>query len=229
VPNLCGGSDEDPDSGVTLVYRPSFAGLAVSNARTDFGAVGDGLTDDTNALRSAFGRINAVTFLPFGVYAVRAGELVLGCNGTIVGEALSTLALFAGAAPAGSGGGELRALLASPADASCSVTLVDLSLSTLGPGNDGAVLLDHQSGAGSYIADVTMRLEFSVGLKARLGRVGGAMGTGAGQLSNTWWCESIEANPNPHPHQRTLTVNRDTPRPLRSRDLQGEWITTSPT
>ena len=186
VPNLCGGSAEDADSGITLVYRPSFAGRAVANARTDFGAVGDGLTDDTDALRSAFARSNAVTFLPFGVYAVRAGELVLGCNGTIVGEALSTISLFAGAAPPVSGG-ELRALLASPADASCSATLVDLSLSTLGPGNDGAVLLDHQSGAGSYIADVTMRLEYSVGLKARLGRVGGAVGTGAGQLSNTWF------------------------------------------
>ena len=187
VPNLCGGSAEDPDSGITLDYRPSFAGRAVANARTDFGAVGDGVADDTDALRTALARSNAVTFLPFGVYAVRAGELVLGCNATVVGEALSTIALFAGAAPQLPSDAALLAMLASPADASCSATLVDLSLSTLGPGNDGAVLLDHQSGAGSYVADVTMRLAFSVGLKARLGHVGGAPGTGAGQLSNAWF------------------------------------------
>jgi Pectate lyase superfamily protein len=159
----------------------------LSNARSDFGAVGDGVTDDTEALRTAFARSNSVTFLPFGTYAVRAGALVLGCNASVVGEALSTIALFAGAAPSGGPGGELLALLATPADATCSATLIDLSLSTLGTGNDGAVLLDHQAGAGSYVCDVTMRIVYSVGLKARLGRVGGAPGTGAGQLSNTWF------------------------------------------
>lgn len=188
VPNLCGGSMEDPDSGIQLIYRPSFAvGAAVSNARTDFGAAGDGLTDDTAALSAAFSRSNSVTFLPFGTYAVRAGELVLGCNASVVGEALSTLALFAGAAPQPGADGALLALLATPADASCSATLVDLSLSSLGTGNDGAVLLDHQAGAGSYLADVTMRIVYRVGLKATIGRVGGAPGTGAGQLSNCWW------------------------------------------
>ena len=188
VPNLCGGSSEDGDSGIALVYRPSFAGRAVSNVVADFGAVGDGLHDDTDALKRAFGQVNATIFVPFGTYAVRAGEVVVGCNTSVVGEALSAIALFADAAPQPRADGSLVPMLATADDASCSATLVDLALTSLGFGNDGAVLLDHRAGAGSALIDLHMRVVYRVGLKAFLGHASGAAGTGAGLLSNCWWC-----------------------------------------
>jgi hypothetical protein len=234
VPNLCGGSAEDPDSGIALVYRPSFADRAVvDNAVTDFGARGDGVTDDTAALQAALSRSNAVVFLPFGTYAVRAGALVMGCNTSLVGEALSTIALFAGAAPQPGAGGELLALLATPADAACSATIIDVSLSTLGTGNDGAVLLDHQAGPNSYFGDLTMRIVYRVGLKAIIGHAGGAAGEGGGQLSNTWWCECSPSTPRRAVANDATAEKISLPSPaqhfLDYLQTQGAWTTTSRT
>lgn len=187
VSNICGGSFEDPDSGITLIYRPSFAGLEVDNVMSSFGAVGDGKHDDTDAIRAAIGRPNSITFFPFGTYAVRAGELVVGCNASMVGEALSTIALFANAAPVQNPDGDFYAMLSTPDDPSCSATLIDLSFSSLGTGNDGGMFLNHLSGgSNSYFGDVTARIVYKVGLKARFGQVGGFLGSGRGQLSNVW-------------------------------------------
>jgi glucan 1,3-beta-glucosidase len=188
VPNICGGSAEDPDSAIPLLYRPSFAGLVVDNIISDFGAVGDGVHDDTDAIRSAISRPNSVTFFPFGTFAVRAGELVVGCNASLIGEALSTIALFPNAAPVQNPSGDYFAMLSSPDDPSCSATLIDLSLSSLGTGNEGAMFLNHVSGGSeSYFADVTARIVYKVGLKARFGHVGAFRGSGQGQLSNVWF------------------------------------------
>ena len=63
---LCGGSAEHPATGLAAApARPTFIGVDFANARVDFGAVGDGVADDTHALRSAFASGRAI-FLPFG-------------------------------------------------------------------------------------------------------------------------------------------------------------------
>jgi hypothetical protein len=177
APNLCGGSAEDPSTGLDTRARPSFVGGApVANAVTEFGAVGDGVADDTSALQAAVGRPNSITFLPFGVYKVSPPGLTLGCNSSVVGEALSALALAGSAAP----GPPLRAaLLTTAAGAGCSAGLVDVALTSLGVGNEGAALLQHQGGAASGFWDAHMRVVYAVGLKAVV--------AGAGLFSNTWW------------------------------------------
>ena len=181
-PSLCGGSREDPGTGIPMAPRPSFVGERVDNAVTDFGAVGDGIHDDTDALAAALRRPNSVTFLPFGTYAVRGGVLVLGCNASLVGEGLSAIALMANQSQVPSS--SFIPLLATQG-VTCRATVVDVCLTTLGTGNDGVVLLDHSAGPASGFYDVTMRIVYRVGLKARLG-VEGEPG-GAGILSNTWW------------------------------------------
>ena len=184
APNLCGGSSEDPATGIDTRARPSFAGggEVVANAVADFGAVGDGIADDTAALQAALGRPNSITFLPFGTYRVGAPGLALGCNATIVGEALSALALAGGAAP-----GPLPlqplpprvALLTTAEGAGCSAGVADVALTSLGVGNEGAALLWHRGGAASGFWDAHMRVVFAVGLKAVV--------AGSGLFSNAWW------------------------------------------
>jgi glucan 1,3-beta-glucosidase len=185
--NICGGSLEDPDSGIALIYRPSFVDFQVDNVITDFNAIGDGIHDDTDAISAAISRPNSVTFFPFGTFAVRAGELVIGCNASIIGEALSTIALFPNSAPMINPNGDYYAMLSTPDDPTCSATLIDLSLSTLGIGNEGAMFLNHVSGgSNSYIGDVTARIIYKIGLKARFGKVETFAHSGSAQLSNVW-------------------------------------------
>jgi hypothetical protein len=72
----------------------------------------------------------------------------------------------------------------------CRARIADVALTSLGRGNDGALLLDHRGSADSAFWDLHMRLNYRVGLKARLGPPapgGGAPGEGGGALSNCWW------------------------------------------
>ena len=90
---LCGGSAEHPATGLGLAHpRPTFIGVDFTNARSDHGCHGDGLHDDTNALRSAFSNGSNV-FLPFGTYKIT--DTLTLCNVTLVGEGLSAIALAA--------------------------------------------------------------------------------------------------------------------------------------
>ena len=170
--NLCGGSAETPASGIPNTRsRPDLPHSPFVNAVTDFGAVGDGVTDDTSALRSAFAA-SLFVFLPAGVYAV-SDSLSLQCNGTLVGEGLSTLALL----PFSPGYGDpsqLKAVLITPSaeERGCSVWVSDVALSTLGGGNEGALLLNHQSGPGSSFWDVTVSRGICICLFAGVERMG---------------------------------------------------------
>ena len=188
--NLCGGSREAPNTGIPMLSRPTFVNVPLVNAVTDFGAKGDGVRDDTAALQAALATGRAV-FLPWGTYTV-SNTLNMSCNSAIVGEGLATIALIA-AAPGfnttdKSGG--FKPMISTPAKASCTAQFVDVALSTLGVGNDAALLLDHQAGPGSGLWDVTIRQYFRVGLKARFGpplpvSFAKHPGVGAAFLSNT--------------------------------------------
>jgi hypothetical protein len=115
----------------------------------------------------------------------------MSCNSAFVGEGLATIALIA-AAPGFNTTHSRRGfkpMISTPRNASCTAQLVDVALSTLGVGNDGALLLEHQAGPGSGLWDVTIRQYFRVGLKARFGPPlsvpsAGLPGVGAAFLSN---------------------------------------------
>ena len=187
---LCGGSAERPATGLAgAPRRPSFVGgAAFANARTDYGAVGDGVADDTAALRAALAG-GAPLFLPFGTY--RVSDTLTLCNATLVGEGLAAIALAAGAPGYAGPYPALKALLS--VAPGCHAWVADVALTTLGAGNDGALLLEHAGSAASGFWDVHMRLNYRVGLKARLGGGGGpgggpgGGGGGGGVLSNCWW------------------------------------------
>ena len=188
--NFCGGSLERPHTGIPHSPRPTFVTARVVNAVTDFGAKGDGVTDDTAALQAALATGSAV-FLPWGTYPV-SDTLHMSCDSALVGEGLSTIALIAAAPGFNSTDSRrgFRPMISTPANASCTAQLVDLALSTLGVGNDAALLLEHQAGPGSGLWDVTIRQYYRVGLKARFGPPpsvpsGSLPGVGAAFLSNT--------------------------------------------
>lgn len=177
---LCGGSAEHPATGLAGARpRPSFVGVAFANARADYGAVGDGEVDDTPALRAALASGRPL-FLPWGTY--RVTDTLTLCNTTLVGEGLAAIALGAGAPGYGGPYPLLKAVLA--VAPGCHAWVADVALTTLGARNDGALLLEHAGNAVSGFWDVHMRLNFRVGLKARLG---GGFGGGGGVLSNCWW------------------------------------------
>ena len=197
APTLCGGSAEEAATGLAAAApRPTFQGLPFVSA-TAYGAVGDGLADDTLALQRALAASPAV-FLPSGTYRV-SDTLRLQCNGTLLGEGLAELALAPDSPGFGSSTAPLKAVLAtapSTPAASCYAQLADVLLTTLGGGNGGAVLLSHTGSAASGLWDVGVRLYgYSVGLKAQLGPLqpGDAaysVDSGGGVLSNAWWWEA---------------------------------------
>lgn len=112
-----------------------------------------GVHDDTAALQRALSRPGAYTFLPFGVYAVLA-TLQLGCNSTLVGEGLAMIALVANAPGFNDTTGPLHPLFSTSREAGCYAAVADVTLTTLGTGNDAALLLDHQAGPGSGFWDL---------------------------------------------------------------------------
>lgn len=126
------------------------------------------------------------------------------------------LALVAAAPGFNDTAGPLRPLLSTPPGAGCSATVADVTLTSLGTGNDAALLLDHQAGPASGFWDVVsgacvccckafvlmtslsrpsalqhIRLYYRVGLKARFGppagEAHGSLGSGGGLVSNSWF------------------------------------------
>jgi glucan 1,3-beta-glucosidase len=190
---LCGGSAEDPSSGLAAARgRPDFAELPFVSA-SHYGAVGDGVADDTAALQRGLAS-GAPLFLPSGVYRV-SDTLTLPCNFTLVGEGLAAIALSA-AAPGFNDADALKAVVAtapSTPSAPCFAHVADVTLTTLGAGNEGALLLNHTGSSESGFWDVSMRLYgFPVALKAQLGPAVPqdprfSHDSGGGVLSNAWW------------------------------------------
>lgn len=149
---------------IVLPPRPTLADLApgaVVNV-LDFGAKGDGVTDDTAALKAAIAAQPAggAVFLPQGRYLV-TDTLTLRADSTLMGEALSeihpspTAPLWASAAsPA-----PLLLLPASQPGDTAAPRLLELLLATGGTGDvPGCVMLDWQSGAGTGLWDVHERI-----------------------------------------------------------------------
>lgn len=161
--------------------RPTFDGDAAPPVSAlTFGAVGDGVHDDTAALRAALAAPGTpAVFLPFGTYLV-SDTLTLPPGGALVGEMGSVL-LARGGAPAFANPAAPQALLLVPA-ASAGVRLVDLLLSATGD-VPGCVLLDWRapSTAPSGVWDVSWRLYYTA---SDLFRVSGA---GSGVYFEEGW------------------------------------------
>jgi hypothetical protein len=138
--------------------RPTFDADALPPVNVQaYGAKGDGVTDDTAALRAALAVTGApAVFLPFGYYLI-SDTLTLPPGGALVGELGSVLVAKGGAA-AFSDAANPKPLLLVPA-ASTGVRLVDLLLSTSGD-VPGCVMLSWQapSTAPSGLWDVSWRL-----------------------------------------------------------------------
>ena len=185
---LCGGSFEDPTTGLAFALaRPSFNDLAPFVSVYTYGAKGDGLADDTAAIRAAFAS-GLPVFLPAGIYKV-SDTIQMPCNATLVGEALSMIAL-ARAAPGFLGPyPSLKAVLATSSSPFCFARVADIALGSLGTGNDGALLLDHRASALSAFWDFTMKIYYKVGLKARIGPAlpDHESDSGGGTMSNVWF------------------------------------------
>ena len=135
--------------------RPTFDGESVLNV-LDFGAKGDGVTDDTAALQKALSQSGAApVFLPFGTYLI-SSTVTLQPGGALVGE-LGSILQAKGGAPAFSDPTNPQPMLSVPPGPGA--RLVDLLLSTV---NDvpGCILLDWQgsSDAPSGLWDVSARL-----------------------------------------------------------------------
>lgn len=89
------GFGSQPNNSLSVVYQPPYAGgvettvedkLAQYVSVKDFGAVGDGVTDDTAALKAAIAASqNRILFLNAGTYAI-SEPLYLGTYGSVVGE-----------------------------------------------------------------------------------------------------------------------------------------------
>jgi len=148
-----------PDAPLPRRARPTFdTDPTPPVSATTFGAVGDGRTDCTQALRAALASAPAATvFLPYGNYLV-SDTLTLPPGGALVGE-LGSVLLANGSAPAFSDASAPRALLLVPA-ASTGVRLVDLLLSSAGADAPGLIFLDWQAppDAPSGLWDVCWRL-----------------------------------------------------------------------
>lgn len=77
-------------SGSTLAYKKGSAGASITpwiNVKTDYGAAGNGSTDDTTAINNAIAAANASgasLYFPSGTYKVNSGLTTLTGNGVIV-------------------------------------------------------------------------------------------------------------------------------------------------
>ena len=121
---------------------------ATARSVTDFGARGDGKTDDTAAIQRAIDRSRDV-FLPQGRYVV-SDSLRLKANSRVFGEMFSWIELAADS----KGFQDRRArkpLLEIPADPSATVTLCHLMCGMLAP---GGIYTDWRAGEKSMMIDV---------------------------------------------------------------------------
>ena len=157
--------------------RPSLDDASIVNA-LDRGAVGDGETDDTEALQKAIDSHRTV-FLPFGRYLV-SGTLRLRADTRLIGEGLAEIRLADGA-PGFGDGRRLKPVVLTPDDADGTTTLADLRV-TAGEGNPGAVMVDWRVGARSGMWDVHIQPHARQGVACALR----LLGSGGGTFENLW-------------------------------------------
>lgn len=165
---------------ITTLRRPTFGPTIVSIR--DHGGVGDGITDDTQALQSAIATAatisgSAAVFLPFGWYRL-TDTVRLTPTSTLVGEGLSHIFLAANSTGFNNPLTP-KAVLATPDDADANITLADLMLFSA-EGNTGAILLDWRCGVRSAIFDVNFRIFHPVGELFHIA------GNGGGLVDNMW-------------------------------------------
>ena len=178
---LCGGSAEDPRTGVPYSPIPDFSDDAGVLNALDAGARGDGVTDDTTALNAALAASRTV-FIPFGIYMI-SDTLKLRNDSRVVGEGLTVIRL----APNSISTASSRPVIAVPEGAH--VAIADISLWNADCGNEGAVMIAWAAAADSTMHDVNMLLSGTVDAKAVV------LGGGAGVFSNMWWPATMSFQP----------------------------------
>jgi glucan 1,3-beta-glucosidase len=155
----------------------------------DYGAKGDGVTDDTAAIQAAINAGNVV-FLPFGFYVV-SSTLTLHNNSVLLGENLSTFIAKANA-PAFSNAAQPTPLILTPQGASTVVFLIDL-IFTAGSDLPGLVMIDWQAGSNSGVWDVHYRLYYTIAQNWVIHNSGAG-----GYFENVWlWTADHAIDPQP--------------------------------
>jgi Pectate lyase superfamily protein len=142
----------------------------------DYGAVGDGISDDTQAIQAALadGRSNAsleyngipkALYFPAGTYLVRDTLSWNGCCVTLQGAGPSASVIrLAPSSPGYGAGANAKAVISTPSgNSSFRQNIRDLSLS-VGAGNPGAVAIDYVSNNNGAIHDVSIVSEDGQGV-----------------------------------------------------------------
>ena len=160
-----------------LRKRPLVDDASIGNVY-DFGAVGDGKADDTQALQRAINQCRTV-FLPFGRYKV-SDTLRLRRDTRLFGEGLSEIYL-ADHAPGFGDPDHPKPIIQTPDEPGGTVVLADLRI-TAGEGNAGAIGVDWRVGEQSGVWDVHIKPEPKSGVKYHLL----LRGSGGGYFSNLW-------------------------------------------
>lgn len=167
-----------PDTPLESRPRPIFGKSGKAVSVYDFGAKGDGKTDDTNSIQAAIDASPEV-FLPHGIYMISA-TIHLKSTTTLCGEAYSTLIPMPGASAWAEGSNSNPvAMIATPSDASASVQLMDLFFATAGDAPN-CIMLDWQSGSASGVWDVFHQIMHPVWAQLRVS------GHGGGYFENMW-------------------------------------------
>lgn len=183
---------------LVLPPRPTLADLLPSQVVNvqSFGAKGDGIVDDTAALKAAIAAQppNGAVFLPAGAYLL-SDTLTLRPDSTLIGESLSelhpspTAPLWSSAAsPA-----PMLLLPPTPPSATSAPRIMDILLATTGSGGvPGCILLDWQSGPSTQLFDVHQRIYDTTHTLTHV------HGAGAGGVwSNGWqWVADHDVNTN---------------------------------
>ena len=160
-----------PVTGARLTPGPIALPTGAMESITDYGAVGDGVTDDTAAIQAALssGRSNATAnyygvpkglYFPPGVYLIRNTLVWNGCCVTLQGAgATSSVIRLAPSAPGFGTPAAPKAIIQTPAgNTSFRQNIWDLGL-TVGAGNPGAVAIDYVSNNVGSIRDVNIASE----------------------------------------------------------------------
>jgi glucan 1,3-beta-glucosidase len=145
----------------------------------DFGGVGDGVHDDTPAIRSALAAAGTrgVVFLPYGTYLLN-DTVHIPHDSVLLGEGLSILAAAA-SSPAFSDASNPTPMLATQ-PAPYSFHLADLTLTVSGGDAPGVELLHWEAGDYSTVHDVHVRLYSAAYTMLHL------RGQAGGYLENMW-------------------------------------------
>jgi len=170
-----------------------------------YGAVGDGLTDDTAALRKALAE-HAEVFLPHGDYLV-TDTLTLRPDTVLMGETFGTKIVLKAGSPGFGDPSKSKALLTTPDDAGAKTAIASLSIDSY-ENNPGAVLLDWRVGGKSGLWDVFLGpysvnsslycIELSGAGGGLFSNVAGGGGGGPGlthiyaHSGGPWWCYQFD-------------------------------------